>query len=170
MKKITTILAIALLLFSCSPNVSRDQAIQYKMALSELSNPNVDEGQTFIDAATAVILELNQDPNCNIDFEHIFKLLEVSTVGNNRALLQLEVINEIDTDINFRDNIESYLQTKREVLLEFENCFTVLQRTRDPQEIEELLQGVLFTKLTEMKKKQSIVNQSQEEFNNKYDL
>ncbi len=169
MKIAISILTISLFLFSCGSAVDREQAISLTESIHEIAKKNKEPVQKLLDAIVRVSLQLNSDPNCEIDVINMVILMHEAHESNKEAILELQNIKEIDEEVNFRNKYENIRIAEHEVLRVLAEWLEILQETRDVKSIEKI-NDKLYDKLKIMKNRQLEFEEAEKEFNRKYQL
>ena len=169
MKTVLCILGFSFFLLSCGSEGDKGQADQFRATMLAIGNGSHESSQAFIDAATKTVLELKSDPNCNIEFDTLSGKLSTAKDSIAKALSFINMLDEFDEEVNYRNSREAYLGAESEVFNEFETWLALLQKTREPVEIDEATNAV-FEKLKLMKQKELIFKESQKKFISKYQL
>ena len=171
MKSTISITLILTILFSCSSKVSREEAIVFKEAIFEIADQKIEPCQTFIDESTILIADLQINKAAKIKAEYMFELLEEAKKTINNSIIRMKEIEEIDDEINYRDNYISYFQSEREFFLAIEDWLKYIHENGNVNiEEESVVFNFVREKLSIMYDRQLKIEEKTRMFDEKYKL
>lgn len=160
---------LSMLLISCSTTVNRTEAINFLENLYRIDDISKESSQDIIDETSRIVLDLNINSDCEINFAHINHLLSTAIEDTQKERNELYQLQDIDKSIGCVEILSKYLDAQLYAFEELEKWYNTLSRTRDSKIINKFNDKQLEN-FKIMKQYQLDFQMVRKEFNQKYKL